>query len=58
MRRFTLALGKHFNNSPNVPNLINKGCQCISKILFLNMHELHSSGMCLVSLPGTFTRRK
>ena len=28
-------------------------------MIFLNMHELYSSGMCLVPLPnGTFIRRK
>ena len=50
MCRFTIALGKQSNHSPNVSNLTNKGCQCISKIISLNIYELYSSGMCLVSL--------
>ena len=49
MCRFTIALGKQFNHSPTVPNLTIKGCQCISKIILLNMYELYSSGMFGVS---------
>ena len=40
--------GKQFHHYINVPNLTSKRCQCISKILFLNMYELQSNDMCLV----------
>ena len=55
---FALALGKQFNHSLNVPNLTNKGRQCISYMIFLNMYEFYPSGMCLLPAPnGTFTRK-
>ena len=36
----------------NGPGLPNKGCQCIGKIIFLNMYELYSNGKSLVPPPN------
>ena len=38
-------------NCLGLPSLPNKGCQCIGKIILLNMYEVYSNGTCLVPPP-------